>query len=274
MPKRPWKQYPKNFKQQLNGFSGIAGTGGLFGAVTSAFAAPASISTAATTVAAVVGVAAFGIAAYRAIPAHYLDPKELTGTSVALPVLASIFPKISTVGIVGISQAGKTTLRHALMHQNAPPARTQHGQAFIMALQSTPQKYIALLDGAGEQYSQQFEIAALSDILVILVDHNDTSTDTRLRQKRVQAHDAFLTQLKHHLQHNRINKKKFIIFLKNKSDLWCKAPAGERQKFENFCDKESQKWLGGLAHNVATENHSNEKRAAVSALIAQLDNYC
>jgi hypothetical protein len=259
MPKRSWKQYPKNLKDELNGFSGLAGTGGLFGAIASAFAAPASIASVATGAAALVGVAAFGIAAYRAIPPAHLDPKDLTGNSVALPILASIFPKISTVGIVGISQAGKTTLRHALMHQNAPPTRTQHGKAFIMALQSTPQKYIALLDGAGEQYAQQFEIAALADIVVILLDHNDTSTDIRLKQKRIQAHVAFLTQVKHHLIHNGIAKKKAVIFLKNKSDLWCRAPAGEKKNFEDFCENESQKWLGVLADNVVKENHSNEK---------------
>jgi len=196
------------------------------------------------------------------------------GTPLPLRDVATISPPVRTLGIIGPSRAGKTTLKNRLAFQPRPAERTQSITAYIVSPPTTPPTYVALLDGGGEKLSQQFAIAEHSDHLCIVVDHNASDVDRTVQASRMAENAEFLKQVRHHLVECRAPRKKRVELLLNKRDLWDLSAPEEKQSFLAHGASEAQKWTdANLAERVEWYPHSNEIGDDIARFVGNLHEY-
>ena len=218
-----------------------------------------------------VAVAAFGYAVYKAIPPVLRRPEDAVGETIDISELDDIYPPLLRLAIVGPTKAGKTTLKNRLGFQKKPDQRTQSVTAYILFVPATPPKYVAILDGGGERLPQQFRISELAHCLCLVLDHNESDSETALVRERLNDHTEFLTQIRYQLNDANCTRKRWIEILINKRDLWEKAPPEEKADFESFCKKEIEKWSsGGFAETVASNRHSNEIGDDIARFMSQI----
>ncbi|MEO6824911.1 MAG: hypothetical protein ABI167_09375 [Nitrosospira sp.] len=271
--KRRWAQWPSRIAEELNGVSGVAGVGGGIMGIGSWTLLGGNMALMLAATGTVITIGAFGYAIFKAVPPLMKRPEDLVGRNVSLDELKDIFPRITSLAIIGPTQAGKTTLKHRLSFDVAPPTRTQQASAYVTSLQTTPPRYIAILDGGGERYPQQFKLAEICEYLCIVIDHNISDTDAAVDESRLHDHEAFLKQIRHHLDESNAPTKQWIHFLANKHDLWkCAAPQ-QRMNFDRFCKNEIEKWKQGrFAKTVDIYEHSNDTPNDIARFMALLKN--
>ena len=260
--KRRWSLWPKRIGSELNGVSGIAGVGGTAMGIAgiSILAGPAAIAL--TTAGAAIAVGAAGYAVWKAVPPVMRKPEDVSGAELTLDELKSIHPPLLKLAVMGPSRAGKTTLKDRLMIRvsSGEKDRTQFVKAHIVSVPTSPPFFLALLDGRGENYSQQFKIAEPADCLCIVIDHNETDRDPTLIPNRWEKTTEFLKQVRDHLIEEGCAKKTWIRILINKRDLWEQNSVDDQQAFVDFCEQEAAKWRdGNFAEAVTLAPHSNEK---------------
>ena len=250
MPRRKWSDWPCRFGKALTDTGGVVG---LVGLGISAVGA----TVAGSVVLAIGGVTAGGALVYaacRGIPPKMLSAAELVGTDVPLRMLEAIDPPILKLGVVGTTQAGKTTFIQKALHRPPGTTRTNKVYAAVLALQTSPTRYIALLDGDGEQFPQQFEVSENADFLVVFVDHNQSDDGVAKSKDRLDEHDRFLKQLEFHIR--RRGKLSRLHLLLNKRDLWERSKGAA--ELEQWLASHAQRWQNA---NMATETtlgiHSN-----------------
>src|SRR5262249_47158009 len=128
-----------------------------------------------------------------------------------------------------------------------------------------PPRYLAILDGGGERYAQQFKLAEICDCLCVIIDHNKSDSDAAIDAARLAEHEVFLSQIRHHLDEAKAPQKSWTHFLINKSDLWASAAAGQQAKLKKLCDDEVQRWeQGRRAKQVDFRKHSNNNSSDVA----------
>lgn len=272
--RRRWAQWPKRISHELNGLSGVAGLGGVaLGAGGLSFLA----GTAAfvfTGLGAVVVVGATSYAAYKAIPPSMRRAEDLVGQFVELNELDNIHPALKKLSIIGQSQAGKTTLKNRLAFDRMPVRRTQNISAYIASLQTAPPTYIAILDGDGDRYSQQFILAEKCDLLCIVVDHNKSDAATLIDSLRTADHQSFLKQVKHHLDQAGVARKSWVQLLINKRDLWRTEPKSDQDKLVAIFASEAEEFQRGkYAEHVESQVHSNDIAHDVALFMEQLKKF-
>lgn len=148
------REWAHRTKEELNGVGGLAslggtalGAGGLtFLSGTAAFALSGG--------GAAIVLIAIGYAAVKAYPPNMRRAEDFVGKSITIDELQMYDPLLMTVSIAGASMAGKTTLRSRLAVEQAANVRTQVISAQIISLQTTPQYFVAVLDGGGEKLAQ------------------------------------------------------------------------------------------------------------------------
>lgn len=272
-PRRRWAEWPHRVAEELNGVSGIAGFGGAIVGTASWTLLGGNIALVLAAIGVLITVGAFGYAIYKAIPPLMKRPEDLVGHTVALDELKDVFPPIQSLAIIGPTQTGKTTLKHRLAFDVAPPTRTQQASAYVTSLQTTPPRYIAILDGGGERYPQQFKLAEICEYLCIVIDHNISDTDPAVDESRLHDHEAFLKQIRHHLDESGAPAKQWIHFLANKHDLWKCATPEQQMRFDRFCKSEIERWKQGrFAKTVDLYEHSNDISNDIARFMALLKN--
>lgn len=258
-PRRRWSQWPQRITEELNGVSGVAGVGGAIMSIASWTLLGGNTALVTTVIGTLITAGASGYAVYRAVPPLMRRPQDLVGNTIALGELKDVSPAVQTLAIIGPTQAGKTTLKHRLSFDLVPSIRTQQASAYVTSLQTTPPAYLAILDGGGEKFPQQFKLAEVCEYLCIVIDHNMSDTDSTVDERRLNDHDAFLKQIRHHLDESGAPMKQWIHFLVNKRDLWKSATPEQKQRFDLFCKEEVEKWkLGRFAKTVELDEHSND----------------
>jgi hypothetical protein len=111
-----------------------------------------------------------------------------------------------------------------------------------------------VLDGSGDAYYQQFEVAVDADFLGIVLDHNPHSDAPMLDQARLREHEEFLKQLRKYLTGN--NTIKNHEFLLNKRDLWEKDPS--KTQLLDWFNQQVEEWRGAFqGTNVDSRPFSN-----------------
>lgn len=250
MSQRRWNTWPKRFGKALTDTGGVVGIVGIgISAVGATVAAPIMIGVGGVTI-----CGALIYAGCKGIPPKMLSAAELVGTYVPLQALENIHPNILKLGILGYTQSGKTTfLKHALQ-QMPDKVRTSKVYAAILALQITPVTYVALLDGDGEQFAQQFEVAEQADFLLVFVDHNHSDDKVGRSKERIEDHDRFLKQLEFHISRRKPLSRLHIVL--NKRDLWEKSKNSIELK-EWFEDHVQQWKKANIAKEITSEVHSN-----------------
>lgn len=273
MPKRRrWGQYPKRISEQLNSSAGVAGTGAVVLSVGGLFAGGVATMVGGAGIA--VSILAVGYAMYKAIPEPDLDVNDLLGTSVPVRDLQRVHPRPISLSIVGPSMSGKTTLRDRLTHTHDPATRTQVVSAHIVSLQTPPPNVIALLDGGGERYPQQFEISAHCDYLCLLVDHNESDTDHSVDPLRLKQHGEFLQQIRHYLDESKVPPKRAIRIVINKRDLWKNASDADKAMLEKFQSEELRRWKeGNRSADISVVEHSNSSAQDIAGFVQYLKQF-
>jgi hypothetical protein len=269
---RRWRTWPKRFKDEVNGISGVAGIGGTAMAVGSWALVTGPVGVGLVIGGLVLSGVSVAYASIKAIPPQLLRPEAVAHTSMPQGDVDSIDPPLSKLAIIGPSKAGKTTLRERLAIQRTNDLRTQNISAYVLPLSTQPQIFVAVLDASGEVLSQQFRIAESADMLCIVLDHNESDTEFEVRDDRLADHAKFLDQVRSHLRECNGKRLQWVLVLKNKRDLWEAAPAQQRQHFADFCLEQAKTWRSGNFADAVTEHaHSNEipnDVADVAALIA------
>jgi len=182
--------------------------------------------------------------------------------------LSAFEPPIFAVGIVGPSQAGKSTLASRIL-QNAPPnrsPRTQGLHCFVAALQTAPLNYLAMVDGPGDQFAMQFTVVECSQIAFVILDHNMFDSVAADPQRRIEHHN-FNKQLRAFLA-AKSRQLIWVHLLLNKRDLWEKAP---HQNVLDLLKSETEEWTkSNLARRVTSAIHSNENPSDIACVLAEI----
>ena len=185
--------------------------------------------------------------------------------------MATIEPKWPTLSIIGPTKAGKTTLRSRLAFEFSPNTRTQRVSALVVSLQVSPPKYLAIIDGGGEVYAQQFKLAEICDRLCIVLDHNSSDSDPQIDQSRLADQAKFLAQIRHHLDEYKAGPKQWVHLLMNKRDLWEALDSSQSDILDRFCHEEAEKWRHAKhAETIEARRHSNNKPDDIAGFVAML----
>ena len=263
MPRRRWRTWPQRFGKALMDTGGVVGLIGVgISAVGATIAAPVVITIGGVTIG-----GALLYAGYRGIPHRMLSASEIVGTSPTLIELEDINPPIFKLGIVGYTQSGKTTFLRQALHQEPGTTRTSKVYATILALQSSPVTYVALLDGDGEQLPQQFEVAEKADLLLVFLDHNQGDDNIAKSKERLEEHDRFMRQLEFYMSRRKPLTHLHLVL--NKRDLW------ERSKGAD----ELRDWLAAhvshlkganICSDITSDVHSNLIASDISKMVRQI----
>jgi uncharacterized protein (DUF305 family) len=269
--KRRWGQWPKRVSEEINGISGVAGLGGVAvsaGGLTF-LAGAAAMTLTGLGVIAVVG--AVGYAAYKAVPPRMRSPEDLVGQVINVSELDDIHPSIKTLAIIGSTQAGKTTLKSRLSFDFSPKTRTQDISAYVVSLPTSPTNYLAILDGAGDTYAQQFLIAEKCDLLCVMVDHNISHVVSAIDLSRLEQHKSLLEQVRRYLDQTDTKQKSQARILINKHDLWRSESQEHQDNLTTSFNEEAEKLIRGRYVGKAEYcAHSNESADDVAALMQWL----
>lgn len=215
MTKRDWKTWPKRFRGAIEGTSGaVSIVGGLTAIVGSlVFTGPMAV---------VIGAIGIGggvvTAALMAIPPLQKNAQDLLNRPISLSELLEIQPPPLRIAVVGASQSGKSTFLSTVLHKTHSNVRTNGITAELFPLSTNPISYAAVIDGDGQAYYQQFEVANQAHFLVIIVDHNQAADENSRVISRFKDHDSFLAQIERFILANK--KIPRIHLILNKRDLW------------------------------------------------------
>lgn len=278
--KRNWKSWGKRTKDELNGYSGVAGAGGsimgIGGVLASILGGVSSTVLIVSGVGILLAVSAGGYALYKAIPPFYKSPEDCIGRRLTISELDEIYPRLWKIAIIGMSYAGKTTLLNRLKFDiPVKKSRTQEIHAHIVAIPTNPVGYLAILDGtgAGEGDAQQHIISELADCLCIILDHNRSDVNSTLSDDRFRETREFFVRTRTFLSEKRATRKLWIDILGNKRDLWQKEIEEIQNDFKDFCSIEVRSWReSNLAQTVSYHEHSNEVPDDIARFMQQLKN--
>jgi len=252
MPSRKWKNWPARAYDSLNQAGGLLGIGGIVIAVAGvAFTAPVVIGIGAATV-----VGTTGYALIKGFPPKLKEPREFVGQKITFTELTNLSEEIIKMGIFGASKSGKSTFQEHAIISNTPNSVTHDLSAAMVALQTNPPRIIALLDGDGKKFSQQFNVVKHANVLFIFLDHNSTNTSDQLINERLQEHDEYLNQLEGYLKEEKDGIISQIHFILNKKDLWQNSQG--KQTLLKWFTEIIEKWKNkNLAKKITYCEHSN-----------------
>ena len=269
--KRRWSEWPRKIREELNSVASVVGVGGIVIAVAGEFFQTGNARLVLVIVGGVIAIGAVVYAIRKAMPPTMRNASNLVGDTLDLTELDNIFPPIRKLAIVGLTSTGKTTLKNRLQFQPPPNERTQAARATIVSIPTKPVTYLAVLDGGGENYSQQFKIAESADHLCLVIDHNRSDNDPKVSNERKEETKEFMTRIREHLRETESPQKIWIEVLVNKKDLWEAPPNKDRETFIDFVNEETEKWKdGNFSKDVRMKPHSNQNADDVARFMDRL----
>lgn len=167
-------------------------------------------------------------------------------------------PRMTRIAIVGEADTGKTTTIENLLEIRHKNTSTLENKIYVANISNSSYKYIGFLDGPGQSPAAQNDLAILSDIVVVMVDHNSSPVNTSLSQARLTDHKAYLRTLISRIKRDKISLKK-VFLLANKHDLWRKLSEEELVAFRAFvsdCRADLKNGIPGI--NVEVINFRND----------------
>ncbi|WP_165251288.1 GTPase domain-containing protein [Paludisphaera soli] len=200
---------------------------------------------------------------------------ELNSRKISIRDALELEPPIFKLGVVGDSEAGKTTLVNRLLQRPLPQQRTQGVGAYIAALQTNPSEHVALVDGGGEEYVQQFQVAEYADALCVVLDHNRSHVDEAVDPRRLDKSLEFQRNLRGYIRDVRLANRPLVWILVNKRDLWEKLDEQAVLSFRETIKAIEHDWVhSNLAREVVVLNHSNMIGDDVAAFHALVVRHC
>lgn len=261
MSARDWSKWPKRSIDALNNAGGVLGIIGIgLGVVGVVAAAPVIIGAGLVT-----SFGTISYALYSGFPLKKLNPNTIIGQKIPLSELSNLSEDLVTIGIFGAESSGKSTYLSHAISSNQQPAVTQDTSATIVNLQTVPPRKIALLDGDGRTFSQQFNVVRHAKALIIFLDHTKDASDLAADSKRLEQHELYLNQLSSFLINESLSGFKLIHFVLNKRDLWEKGTS--KDQLDIWFDTIVNNWRGkNFSRNVIGSRHSNIYSSDVNSL--------
>ena len=206
---------------------------------------------------------------YRTFPDRLLSVASLASTEkfISPDQLLMLDTSVVSIGAVGAKQTGKSTfLNYAFQIPDEPVKTSSIAVRVVPVPRAVPQIFCALVDGDGDQFSQQFDVCDHVDVLFVFLDHNSSSAEVIGDADRLKEHSSFLNQLRAHLNRNKDNQPCCIHFVLNKRDLWEKNIDIKRYLVSWF-EEVAKEWDGyGMAKSVTFSSHSNLKTKDIQDL--------
>lgn len=211
-----------------------------------------------------------GLTIFKSIPPSKYNLSELIGKEIPLSQINNTFPEIIKVGIIGLSNVGKTTLSEAFLQKEREDRRTQEMHVYITSNKSIPLIYFGFIDGSGNSFSDQFKVVNNSNNLIIMLDHSGIDNSNKLDKNRLLKAENFLDQMRINLQREKINLNSIFILL-NKQDLWKNLVKNDLDFLIQWFDNESEKWSNsGYAEKTYKFHHSNNSTNDCIVLLNRL----
>jgi hypothetical protein len=203
----------------------------------------------------------------KAWPPPVTTPSQLGNREIPLADLDSIEPPVPAIGIIGPAAVGKTTLMNGMLQFPTPGAQstTQRVTAHVSPVLRESATYFAIIDGRGDSFAQQFEVAEHSDIILLLLDHNDLNK-RHPNDNRLAAHANFGDQLREFLNDHR-DRPKQVHLLLNKKDLWIAADSADQTKIKDMFATQVQLWTAAFGSSVSSAEHTNDSSGDISAVV-------
>ena len=268
---RRWTEWPERALGELNIVSGLATFGGCLASLAGWLLTTGPIATVLTYGGIVVIVFSIGVAIVRSTPPVIKRPEDLVGKTIPLAEIKNISPPVMTLAVVGPSMVGKTTLKDRLSFADSGNVRTQDVSAYIASFQTAPPTHIAILDGGGERYSHQFELAKQCQCLCVVVDHNSSDSDAEVDLLRLAKHREFSRQIRNYLDDASAARKIWVRILINKHDLWGTLTSDKQQVISDFYAEELDFWRqGNRAASIEALVFSNEDASDVARFVEKL----
>lgn len=271
-------RFGEGFKEQLNSVGGIVTLIGTVLAIVGVFV-QGTLQTVLIVIAATILVPVLVISVVRAWPAKMMSPQEAE-TKDAMPLrdLESISPSIPKLGIIGWTGVGKSSLRDLLLQRPPDKTETNTLRAYVGAIFQRPVSYAAVLDGKGESYTHQFEVAVSADILCVMIDHSLVPSEL-VSPDRINQHKAFGKQLRDQLTEKWNAKTPThrlpIHMLLNKRDEWARADDASQDLLKSFLESECEEWRKlNFVSVVTLAEHSNSIPSDVVNLRPSLKALC
>jgi GTPase SAR1 family protein len=212
-----------NLKDRISGWNHVSilvtVVFSIIGGALLAFQSTKSIGQLFIAVMAIFALIAFVVEICKSFPVVFLSFHNKVGGSVSLEELENFLQKPKFIGVIGRQNVGKTTFVDACVGRKYENQSTDKPYARIVALPNTsPTKYVALIDTVGSSDSSQFRIQSMSDSLVLFLDHSESTNSNRHSKERLKNHEYLVNQLIKAHDHN-ARQTKVAIFC-NKSELW------------------------------------------------------
>ena len=164
-----------------------------------------------------------GAIAFRTMPDFYLHPANFVSQGIDVERLKNFIVGVNRVGLIGKQNVGKTTFLDLTVARPAENEKTDRPYAQIVALPDTsPIMYVAIIDSVGQRDHIQFEIQNHSDLILLFLDHSESSTQETGEKKRIDEQLYFVSQLIASKQSDA--PPTGIIVVMNKADLWANSP--------------------------------------------------
>ena len=224
----------------------------------------------ATAIGGAVLVGAVIFAGVRSFPPKLSTAAESLGQKLSLEKLATLDHPPIRLAVVGATQSGKSTFLKSTQHSAESSTRTNKVEAEILMLPGNPPACIALLDGDGKEFAQQFEIIKEADLLIVFVDHNVSATNKIKSDNRLAEHDRFIEQIEPVLKRRSSRPKIHLLF--NKRDLWESGP--DSAELINWFQRHADEWNRiGITNDFSFGFHTNNTTADTAKMMAVIRDF-
>ncbi|HDG7592985.1 TPA: GTPase domain-containing protein [Klebsiella pneumoniae] len=158
---------------------------------------------------------------------------------------------IPVVAVLGLSRTGKTTLIDTVFYNKPLNKRTQGIYGRLKNIGN--KKDVFFYDMSGENIIQINNVMHLSDCIIFLLDHNESSDDTAINQQRINANIKLIEDLSSSYNEKGNNKTIPTLFLINKSDL-----SRDYDLYEKFYKKAIINWSHVFGKSIKCMVYSNK----------------
>lgn len=184
-----------------------------------------------------------------------------SGADIPLEEL-SLYKDIPRVAIVGVPSVGKSTLKDWLLNEEHVDEVSSSTGGRAIRLGRDDKSIAIVLDGPGGSIQRQYDMAEMSDVICVVLDHS-IAQDGMVSEMRLGQQANFFGEMRSVLsaEWQKVPPKKQgvkVHILLNKSDLWKQSgPDGQRRLFD-FLESERIAWASTRhIEPVTVAHHSN-----------------